>query len=421
MKSLAHTRPRFAQRNMTGNHAHDDLSTTAHLHEVRPREQSGSQTAAHYEFQYHQAAADSLQVLDDSQVVCVYCEWHDDYVVELATSGTLQFHQVKTRSQSQGPWSLNEFFGVPARRGNHSAEAGTGTAARTDSIFARFNDHVSKFGARCDGFIFVTDHGISKEFENLLAGAAVATGVSEIPPNATKAFSRVLASVAQSFDTVTEISFHDFLRRLIVQPAVGKLSSLEECKLIIGGRVVDVSEVELSVAEAKKIGATLVSEVRRKSQRTLTSLPTSIEALQSLKGLTLGDVLRVLSLSSAGYRELRTGGRQSVLTLSRLHRFLRRSGADQSLIEDICRLKAQWDAWWIDQRHVVEPLDFVALKKECADVLKTHALGSLTFAEVRAEVARLTVRFRPILTSTEAITENHVFGLMMSMAAEAEP
>jgi len=44
------------------------------LHEVEPREQAGAVTGARYDFQYHQAAAAALEVLDDTDVACVYCE-----------------------------------------------------------------------------------------------------------------------------------------------------------------------------------------------------------------------------------------------------------------------------------------------------------------------------------------------------------
>jgi Cap4 dsDNA endonuclease len=79
-----------------------------HLHEVVPREQVGPATGERYDFQYHQAAADCLQVLDDTQVACVYCEWHDDYVIETAGVISYRFHQVKTRLASLGPWTLKD-------------------------------------------------------------------------------------------------------------------------------------------------------------------------------------------------------------------------------------------------------------------------------------------------------------------------
>jgi Cap4 dsDNA endonuclease len=404
---------------MTGIELEGASPNHPNLHEVSPREQSGSQTGARFEFQYHQAAADALQVLDDTKVACVYCEWHDDYVVELANRDCLQFHQVKTRSNSQSPWSVNELFGVTSPRGKAAAAASAGTAARTDSIFARFYDHTQKFGERCDAFVFVTDHGISSEFTALLGAVSIVASASELIGPPAKSFARVHASLTQSFVTVTAAWLLAFMKRLVIQPAVGSLSSVDECQLIIGGRIVDNSEVELSVPEARKIGAALVAEVRARSHLVLNSLPTSIDSLRSLKGLMLGDVLRVLSLSSAGYRELRTGGRESVLALSRLHRFLKRSGADPALIEDICQLKTLWDSWWINQRHVIEPIEYVSLKQECADVLKAHSLGAMTFLGLRSEATRLTAKYRLVLTSTDPITESHVFGLMMSLAAEA--
>ena len=54
------------------------------LGEVEPRERSGAGTAQRYEFQYQRTARATLTLLDDaSDHVCVYCDWHDDYVIEV--------------------------------------------------------------------------------------------------------------------------------------------------------------------------------------------------------------------------------------------------------------------------------------------------------------------------------------------------
>ena len=90
------------------------------------------------------------------------------------------------------------------------------------------------------------------------------------------------------------------------------------------------------------------------------------------------------------------------------------------LIPDLCRLKTTWEAWWIAQRHVVNVLDQIALKKECADALRVHADGKLDFNGLRSQAEALASKYRPVLTSTEPITEELVFGLMLALAVEAE-
>jgi hypothetical protein len=84
------------------------------LGQVEPRERVGAQTGRKYEYQYERTARAALDLLaDGTNHVCVYCDWHDDYVAEIGTPPTRYlFHQVKGRKSSQGPWKFNEFFGV---------------------------------------------------------------------------------------------------------------------------------------------------------------------------------------------------------------------------------------------------------------------------------------------------------------------
>ena len=84
------------------------------LGEIEPRERVGAQTGRKYEYQYERTARAALGLLADGpNHVCVYCDWHDDYVIEIGDPPTrYEFHQVKGRKSSQGPWSFREFFGV---------------------------------------------------------------------------------------------------------------------------------------------------------------------------------------------------------------------------------------------------------------------------------------------------------------------
>ena len=69
---------------------------TNRLGTIAPREQAGAKTAAAYDFQYAQAALACLELLADGAEACVYCEWHDDYVIERSEAGpSYSFFQVK--------------------------------------------------------------------------------------------------------------------------------------------------------------------------------------------------------------------------------------------------------------------------------------------------------------------------------------
>lgn len=391
----------------------------AELHEVDPREQVGARTGEAFDFQYHQAAADALEVLDDSKVACVYCEWHDDYVIETAGVASYKFHQVKTRKASKGPWSLNEFFGIgraPAKQPKVGPRILP--SANTDSILGRMLAHVRMFGDRCGWFVFVTDTGVASDFDELLSAARNAAAWQDISGDAAETFGRLYWPIALAFAPLAAEYFLAFLKRLYVREAVGKLTDLKACKDLIGGRILDLSEVNLHVSEARKIASDLVFAVRERSHRVV-PLPTTAADLRGAKGLVLDDVLRILSLSSAGYRELREGGRATVVALSRLHRLCKEGGISEQLIPDFCRLKASWDAWWAAQRHGVNHVDQLALRAECAAALRVHSDGKLDFTGLSEEAKSLASKYERILTSTDPLTPDLVFGLMMALAAEA--
>jgi hypothetical protein len=87
------------------------MSKGRRLGEVEPRERAGAQTGRKYEYQYERTARAASDLLTDTaNHVCVYCDWHDDYVVETGDAPTrYKFHQVKGRKSSQGPWTFGEF------------------------------------------------------------------------------------------------------------------------------------------------------------------------------------------------------------------------------------------------------------------------------------------------------------------------
>ncbi|MGE0327929.1 MAG: dsDNA nuclease domain-containing protein [Polyangiaceae bacterium] len=379
------------------------------LHTVAPREQAGAQTGDRYEYQYEQAAVDALEVLDDTNVICVYCEWHDDYVLEGANLVAYRFHQVKTRTASKGPWTVGAFFGTGKKK-----------TASPDSIFAKMYTHLINFGDRCDAFVFVTDAGIKPDFEKLVKDARSTSEPANLPDTSHKLFESLLKKFTSLSPVPSPEQFFNFLHRFDVRDGVGKVGDTRNNRTLLGGRIVDLSEVELSIPEARKIGSNLVSLVRDRSHTVLDSPPKTNEQLRREKGLVLDDVLDILSLSREGYRELKQHGRASVVTLSRLHRLCQRSDIPEHLIPDMCRMKALWEAWWVAERHRIDQLSFLALKKECGDALLLHgANGPLTLEGLSEQAKQLAATFRGSLTSSEPLTGELVFGLILSVATEA--
>lgn len=73
------------------------------LGEIAPRraERAGADTGKRYEYQSQQTALAALTLLDDGRKhVCAYCDWHDDYVIEVGDPPT---RYVSTRSRVVTP------------------------------------------------------------------------------------------------------------------------------------------------------------------------------------------------------------------------------------------------------------------------------------------------------------------------------
>jgi hypothetical protein len=151
---------------------------------VKPREQVGPQTGSQYEYQYHQAAAGALSLIDGTDTECIYCEWHDDYVAESAGASLYSFSQVKTRAKSKGPWTFAEFFGLGRKRKDQPTPVTT-----TDTIFAHMWDHTRKFGFQCGRFILVSDADVDVSLSRLLLATRTAQIPSEMPSELFVSFS----------------------------------------------------------------------------------------------------------------------------------------------------------------------------------------------------------------------------------------
>ena len=291
---------------------------------------------------------------------------------------------------------------------------------KTDSIFSHLWDHTKKFSSRCGSFVFITDAGIAIEMTKLLEDARQSRDADKLPEESGKIFAQIIAQAKKAFPEITAETLFCFLQRLVVKEGLGEVQSLPQTKILIADRILTASEVDLKISEAKKIGAQLVAAVRDKSHLTLKSLPPTVEELRTKKGLMIQDILGVLSLSVEGYKELREGGREAVITLSRLQRYCRRNRIAESLIPDLCTYKVGWAAWWMQQRSVVDELDYVALKSECADILVAHSSGTLKIDKLVDQAKSLADKYRNKLSSSTPLTDELVMGLIITLVIDSE-
>lgn len=392
------------------------VSVGLRLGQIEPRERAGAQTGRKYEYQYERTARAALDLLVDSATqVCVYCDWHDDYVVEIGDPPTrYAFHQVKGRKSSQGPWKFSDFFGVARKEGKTpSKKAAT---VKEDAVVPLMLLHHRNFQDNCAALAFVTNAGLDPALSAFLETISRSADEAALPEDGRIAFEHIAGAYAATVPPLAPSAavLFAWLRGLKVYTDQGQLEPADANLLELANVVGDYSEIDLRQRQAKQIAREIVSRVRDKVAHCTTVVPTSDEQLRRDKGIVITDLLNVLSLSAQAYEALKAGtGRDTVKTLSRLQRFCANNGMQEHLVR-ICEFKARWDVWRTIERHNLNSADYVLLEDRAHEVLK----GKLTLRQVVAEAKDITKQFSAI--GVTPLTPEDVMGLIFSLAAQAE-
>lgn len=385
------------------------------IHEVTPREQVGARTGKLYEFQYHVAAEHSLQVLEDDGPRCILCEWHDDFVAETpgASCTLYAFRQVKSRALSEGPWKLRSMFGLGRKKK-------TVEPAQADSIGARLYEHIQTFGDACSEVVLLTNSAPEQDLNQFLADIQTASTQKALLGDSLAFFTELSKAYELAFKASRKDCFA-FLKRFRVVGDCGSPDELRVILLRLAQRLFELSEIDLKMTEAQRIGRELVELVRQKSHAVV-ALPIGEPELQAQKGIAAKDVLPLLSLSPGGFEELRKGTKKgALLSLSRLQRVCRGSGVPEGLIPDVCRFKALWDVWLYRHRPDVPELEFTALKKRCLDLLSAHTQGQADWELLGKTATELALEFGKKLGVGGELTGELVMGYIFSLAAASDP
>lgn len=392
------------------------LSPMVRLGEVEPRERAGAGTAQRYEFQYQRTARATLALLDDaSDHVCVYCDWHDDYVIEVGAPPTRYvFHQVKGRSSARRPWTFSEFFGVREKKGANPAARPP--AVSKSGLFPLMLHHHHNFGDSCAGLAFVTNAGIDPALSGFIRDVAAADDIAALRQSTRFPFDHLAFAYASADPPLvtSPMELFDWLGSLTLYPDQGKLDDENAALLELGDIVEQFSEINLLQSESKQIARQIVGRVRTKASHSTTKIPADDNQLRGEKGIVVSELLTVLSLSAEGYEALKSGeSRETVKTLSRLHRYCRNNGLDDYVVQ-VCGFKAAWDVWRTTERHFMRTADYIVLVEKAKNIMQAgYKLDRMT------DEAAAAARHFAGLTATP-LTGEHVLGLLFSLAAQAE-
>ncbi|PKO84843.1 MAG: DUF4297 domain-containing protein [Betaproteobacteria bacterium HGW-Betaproteobacteria-11] len=327
-----------------------------HIESVAPAEDSGRDTISRFDMQFQAAAFAALEILEGNGIDCVYCDFHDDFVVRRQINGqpTYHFFQVKTKKRLNHQWSTKEIFAIASRSQGVDEES----LGKIKTSFAgKLLLHAIVFDNTCSEVTLLS---------NVHFDEGVVTVVDELRGRTPKA--KAAKFLADNFSAIFSIE----------PPAdpgttacvLGKLSLRAAASYIETDRgafasaartaIHNYSEIDLSFDETTELANGLVDLVSRKSRTSLEGVAKS--DIESLSGVGLDDLLEILCISRTAYEALLKGAVPKALkTASVITRWMKQAGADDAMIEFASHQKVKWDIWLRDARHIYSPMDMAVL------------------------------------------------------------
>lgn len=322
---------------------------------LAPAEDVGRDTISRYDMQYQAAAYAALEILDGKGVDCVYCDYHDDFVVRRSIAGRVTYHffQVKTKKKENAQFDLNEIFGLS----KNAVKAIPERLAKVKSSFAaKLLLHGIIFGDNCSDVTLLS---------NVYFDDSVVSTVAQLRGEAPK--SKAASFLANNFSAIfsledgSGVDPERVLRKISLQPAVRYIGQDREAFADAARTAVyKYSEIDLSYYETKELANGLVDLVYRKARTKLAGVEPN--GITRLAGVQLDDLLNILSISRFVYDALLAGEDERALkTASVIQRWYRRAGAEDSMTDYAAQQKVNWDIWLRNARHSYSPIDLVFL------------------------------------------------------------
>lgn len=351
------------------------------LHTQKPREQSGRDTFSRYKAQIRSAALATLSILEGTEVDRVYCDLHDDFVLRLNKDGQYFyiFYQVKTNNKQNHNWSLNEVFGINPRTRKsekHDVEK------IKNSFAGKLLLHTVTFGDKCEAVIFQTNINIDNIINELVADLREDVFTSD----AAKILLERFTDCFECHDLKTD-QIKNNIKKITFETDVNYLKQKNDhFEPIAREKIYEYSEIDLSRDEARDILLKLIDLVQTKSSGIIHEITES--SIEDLAGISISDLLDILSISKEAYKCLAEGGdSKAVKSASIIQRTLIPGGATEEQIEFCSRCKIQWDNWFRKNRHILPEYDVLKIQSDCEDILrKCINNNSIKFSDIELPI-----------------------------------
>lgn len=357
------------------------------LENKSPREQSGRDSFSRYRAQVRSAAVATLSILEGLDIDRVYCDLHDDFVVRKKDKNgfTYIFYQVKTKGKQNHNWTINELLGLKTKLKDQSKQCST---AIKDSFIGKLLLHTVVFDQYCNSVVFQSNVHNSDEVIDLLEDIESGAFANKFTKVLLERFNECFSENPSQY-TLEEIK--ERLSKLQLHPDVSYLKENDSSfDLVVKEKIYQFSEIELERAEFREILLRLLDLVERKSSGTIKTW--NSESIEKFAGISIDDLLSVLSISKDAYLALLAGGDPNAIkSASMIQRSLRNNGAEISVVMYCSRCKIDWDLWFRSARHVIPELDLLFISERIASILWSAVTpqGNLVVSNLRQPIKEL--------------------------------
>ena len=346
------------------------------IHDKAPRETVGRETTNRFRMQFQAAAYAALEILSGKEVDRVYCDYHDDFVVRRNVGGVIEYHffQVKTKGRANQQWKVDEIFSLK-KTGKLDTE--DKLSAVRDSIAGKLFVHTIAFGDQCREVTVLSNvHFHDEVFEvhdHLKAGKSTRKYITQ--------FIEKFGDIFAPGVPLSEDQIKGARSKLSLSQASHLGESLDNFADAARSAIWQHSEIDLQKHEIDELANSLVALVEAKSCAPIRGL--TKDKIDLVTSIGLDDILSVLSISTAVYRNLLNGDDPAAIkAASILQRQLKAAGATESMIEAASRAKVSWDVWLRTARHTFPEFELELLLSDIdskcrAWILSGSALGDL--------------------------------------------
>jgi hypothetical protein len=368
-----------------------------------PTEEVGRDTLSRYDMQFQAAAFATLEILEGKGVVCVYCDFHDDFVVKSEIGGvvTYHFYQVKTKGKLNHQWTLLEVLAIKKRGQTTEVEALKKVRL---SFLGKLLEHGVRFGESCAAVTLLSNVHFEDDVVNLVEEWKKRKKESKTSNLMIDNFQGIF-TVAPAWN---EVATQNTLAKLSLYPAVGHIG-LDREQFINSSRtaIYKYSEIDLDFFEITDLANNLLDVVYQRSKGALANV--DLKNIGSRVGVVLDDMLKVLSISPSAYRALLGGVDDKIIkTASILQRVLKASGASPSMIEFASVQKVAWDVWFRNARHTYSDLDLELLLQRLDDTHREWRKRGGTFEDLQNIVDQFLII--PAVAKMASLNKELVFG-----------